>query len=838
MRGGALGDQARDSWAQAYKASELCKGSSNGQHFGACPHCGGDDRFWIHFSGDHASTFSCRGCEPRKGTDAAREIARALNDLAGYRPTPPGEKWQIIRTHEYRTSKGTVRHVKGIPPGKTKATTFWQHRDGGQWKRKMGGKVRMGDLLWNHWTVKPEHTSCVVCEGEKDATELHILLKDAWPTTCFVSGAGGADTPRLNLTPLAHISSFYVLFDADKAGRAGAVKYARAIQEARPEATVRHYAPPGESGEDWGDVVEKTKRATSDPSKVVALVTEQLVEAMERAVAPVAHAHQNNGATDKRVLDVGEAGEKAYDWETIPLGWTDAELAKWILGDKLGGRQENGLFVDAPVIYDQSQKEWYFCRGGVWRETDFPKAVAGFMEEAREIAVEAGVGEKLVKALSSNFQREQVLKTIQRYVAERGERVFDQSSWLVCGSPPEFSVRAIIDDPAGEKVDQPAQVWDLQTGRLRDAAAGDFIRHTLGTPLPSQGGIDPMERGAGRLGMQIAKDCPEFWELLAQISSFIPDIDADGAQPQNDHDWMLHMCEWIGQCLTADTSPEKFLFLTGTGGNGKGFLTELLLKLAGSLGHVAPDGLLNPKRTAHRQEQAVLEGKHLLVADEQRARIDTGLLKNWSGGTPITADHKGGKSITFPVKFTMVLLSNQMPRFPSANYAMERRLVGIPFDMSFKDKGSHFQRRAKEDIFRSVEKELPRIAYLCLAMYRAVKLRGNQFSPCARVDAKSTELLLNMNRVQEWIESCLHIGPDHAGVSTKDMYATYKAFMKDNSYRGLLPHKTFTAEVRAVALQKSLDITYRRVGPREARVWGFRGCSLKATFPDGSDRNS
>lgn len=838
MRSGAVGDQARDSWAQAYRDSEYYKGSSNGQHFGACPHCGGEDRFWIHFTGEHASTFSCRQCEPRKGTPAAADIARKLNELAGHNRASGG-RWQILRQHEYRTTKGKVRHVKGIPPNETKPTIFWQHYNGSRWVSKLGGKIQLRDLLWNHWTVKPEHTRCVVCEGEKDATLLYKLLEEALPDTCFVSGGGGADNPAMNLAPLAHIAEFFVLFDADKAGRKGAEKYARYIQTAYPKAKVLHYAPPGESGEDWADVIEKARVADAKRERIIERVTEELVDAMNRASPPSRRTKGGNGEVAGQVLDIG-GGAEDYDYMTIPLGWTDAEIADWILTDKLGARQENGLFLGAPVIYDKSQAEWYFCREGVWREADFPKVVAGFMEEARRRVAREWPGdkEKLLKVLSSNFQREQVLKVIQRYVAERGERVFDQNSWLVCGKPPDFSIRDILSDPTGKADPRPAQVWDLQTGLLRDAVAGDYIRHTLGTSLPRQSQIDPMEQDAGRLGMHIAADCPEFWQLLTQISSYIPDIDAPDVQPQSDRDWMLHMCEWIGQCLTADTSPEQFLFLTGTGSNGKGLLTELLLKLAGSLGHVAPDGLLNPRRTAHRQEQAVLEGKHLLIADEQKARIDTGLLKNWSGGTPITADHKGGKSITFPVKFTIVLLSNRMPRFPSAGEAMGRRLVGIPFDMKFKYQGGHFRRRSKADIFRSIQEELPRIAYLCLSMYRAVTLRGNLFSSCARVDAKSTELLLAMNRIQEWIETCLHIGPDHSGVPTKDMYASYKAFMKENNYRGVLPTKTFTAEVRAVAFRKDLDIQYRRVGPRNNRARGFRGCSLRAKFPGGGDRDS
>ncbi len=766
----AFVDSARNLWAEAYKNSEFYKGTSGDQYYGACPYCGGDDRFWIYFRGENASTFSCRGCEPGKHTPQAAEIARALNQLAGVQSS--SSKWQIQRTHEYRTSKGNVRHVKGIPPNKKKPTTFWQHWDEHEkkWQRGMGRKVKIRDLLWNHWTIRPDHNICVVCEGEKDAAMLDQLLSKEMPEICFVSGAGGAGNPAMNLSPLAHIKEFYVLFDADEEGRRGAVKYAARIQKTYPDARVAYYAPPGDSKEDWGDIITQTKVSESDMSIVSTIVAERLVEAMTKAEKftpdslPVNTSTQTNGKGNGTILDVGD-----YTDETIPLGWTDDEIAKWILQEKLGAWIEKGIWKNVPVIYDQSSGEWYFCRAGVWKPTDFPKIVAYFMAQAREIVARdwGGDKEKLLRVLGSNVKRDQVVKIIQRYVGERGEKIFDKNSWLVCGCSPESSSNMIIEDPSGKDVIQPAQVWNLSTGQLRNAVIGDYIRSTLGTPLPSQALVDTMEQNAEVLGMYIAKDCPAFWELLGQISSYIPNADALEAKPQADLSWMLHMCEWIGQALTADISPEKFLFFTGEGSNGKGLLAELLMELAGSLGHIAPDGLFKPTRTAHRQEQAVLEGKHILIADEQKARIDIGLLKSWTGGMAITADHKGGKSITFPIKFTVILLSNELPRFPSANEAMRRRLVGIPFDMNFKNRGGHFPRRAKEDIFRSVREEFPRLAYLCLAMYRAVKLRGNQFTVCTRVDTKSTELLLSMNRVQEWIESCLHVGPECGGVSTK-----------------------------------------------------------------------
>ncbi len=322
-----------------------------------------------------------------------------------------------------------------------------------------------------------------------------------------------------------YIHEFYVLFDADEEGRQGSVKYAASIQNVFPNALVYHYAPLGDSKEDWGDIITETRDSEPNTEAVATIVAERLVDAMTKAEAftpdalPVSTTSQTNGTP---VLDVGD-----YTDDTIPLGWTDDEIAKWILGEKLGAWIEKGVWRNVPVVFDQSSGEWYFCRAGVWKLTDFPKIVAYFMAQAREVVARdwGGDKEKLLRVLGSNVKRDQVVKIIQRYVGERGEKIFDRNSWLVCGCSPESNSNMIIEDPSGQKIIKPAQVWDLSTGQLRNAMIGDYIRSTLGTPLPSQSLVDPKEQNAEVLGMYIAKDCPAFWELLGQISSHIPNAD-------------------------------------------------------------------------------------------------------------------------------------------------------------------------------------------------------------------------------------------------------------------------------------------------------------------------
>jgi len=805
-------EEARQQWPEAYKGSPCYKRTVGKQHVGACPVCGGDDRFWIQHDGDLRGAFGSRKCEGNTST-CTKDIAGVLDQYTGVDLTPPkkskGKPWKSYREHVYRTSKGNVKHWKGLPPDAAegdKPMTRWKHwnEKTQRWNAGMGPDVTLDDLLWNHWAVKPEHEICIVCEGEKDATNLYTALRTACPNVVVVSGGGGAGTARLNLEPVSHINTFYVLFDADEAGRQGCVTYARKIKQTFPDAHVFYHAPEGEGKEDWSDVMERIAAEHPGVEREVidartAVLTEMVKGQMEQAeLMTVDKSQADTSPPEHTVLDVSDPDE----WG-LPCEGKDSAIAKWILVDVLGRAVEEEYY-GAPVIFDRTRDDWFFCRGGVWKQIDFPQVAVGLIDQmcGRLVARGDQASADLARQLGSHRKCQSIVSKIQQYTRRWGTKLFDQNDSLVCGRGPDFGEKEILMDPCGKQVSHNAQVWDVETGTIRDAQFDDYIRTTLQVDLPTLPPCVNTASDANEWLNLLWEKAPNFYSLIWQMSHYRVEEETDkGLSTSAIHEdlgWIAHLCEWMGACLVAGNQEEKFLFFTGEGGNGKGVVSEIIAKKIGgrNLVHIAPRGLLSRRNNAHRQEQAVLEGVRCLIVDEPRG-TDPDLLKQWSGGQEITADHKSGPSVTFGVKFLMMLLSNDMPRFPRADPALQRRLIGIPFDMQFRNEGGDFPRKMKPEIFAEIEDELPNVTWILLSMYRATRLRKS-FTECARVRKASKELLLSTNRVIEFIEECLTVEAMSPGITSGNLWTLYKEWMNSRHYRGALPRRSFTAEVRNI----------------------------------------
>lgn len=146
---------------------------------------------------------------------------------------------------------------------------------------------------------------------------------------------------------------------------------------------------------------------------------------------------------------------------------------------------------------------------------------------------------------------------------------------------------------------------------------------------------------------------------------------------------------WLGYCLTAETKEEKFLFGSGSGGNGKGVAFDTVQKIMGDYARVMKSSvLMDSKYEQHSTELAVLRGSRMAVADE----IERGkywaeeTLKTMTGGAPhISARLMRQDSEQIPITWKLCIFGNDVPRLKSFDNAMKRRLIYLEFPRHFTD---------------------------------------------------------------------------------------------------------------------------------------------------------
>ena len=159
-------------------------------------------------------------------------------------------------------------------------------------------------------------------------------------------------------------------------------------------------------------------------------------------------------------------------------------------------------------------------------------------------------------------------------------------------------------------------------------------------------------------------------------------------QPNNDFRNCLLM--WLAYSLTGEVNEEKFLFIKGRGGNGKGTLTKILLKMFGDYGCSFPIGgiLYRKNHDANAATTAfnILENKRAAFGEEipPNAKTDPSQIKILTGGDnlPTRKLYKGYGAFSPTWKITFS--GNNDLQFPDANdYGIKRRLIVIPFEQDF-----------------------------------------------------------------------------------------------------------------------------------------------------------
>lgn len=173
----------------------------------------------------------------------------------------------------------------------------------------------------------------------------------------------------------------------------------------------------------------------------------------------------------------------------------------------------------------------------------------------------------------------------------------------------------------------------------------------------------------------------ELWETTVQ--QIIPDPDV-----------REYVQRFIGYCLTGLTREEKFLFVYGAGGGGKGTFVETVGKVLGDYADTIPvDVLLSARNDAGSGNEpspqiAKLAGKRLVLTSESAAgrKFNDARLKLMTGGDKLTARFLGREPFTYDPTFKIVLSSNYLPAITNAtDKGIRRRLIIVPFTAQLDD---------------------------------------------------------------------------------------------------------------------------------------------------------
>ena len=160
-----------------------------------------------------------------------------------------------------------------------------------------------------------------------------------------------------------------------------------------------------------------------------------------------------------------------------------------------------------------------------------------------------------------------------------------------------------------------------------------------------------------------------------------------------DEETLAALIRWLGYCLTGEVSEEKAFLFYGSGGNGKGTLTLLLMNLlydyATSLPvtAVCEAGRMSDAGAA-TTELNQLEKKRLAIVEElpQGRKLDTAKFKLLTGGDKIPIRRLHEEFTMIDPTHKIVISGNYRPELTDArDPGLIRRIHGIDFLQHFTD---------------------------------------------------------------------------------------------------------------------------------------------------------
>ncbi|MCH9751495.1 MAG: hypothetical protein K0U61_04685 [Alphaproteobacteria bacterium] len=277
-----------------------------------------------------------------------------------------------------------------------------------------------------------------------------------------------------------------------------------------------------------------------------------------------------------------------------------------------------------------------------------------------------------------------------------------------------------------------------------------------------------------------------------------------------DKEVQAYLQRLAGYCLTGDIGEHAFVFLYGTGRNGKGTFTRVLSQLMGSYAVTANmDMLTEQKHASHPTELARLAGVRLVTAQETEANRNwaEARIKQITGGDPIDARFMRQDFFTYEPQFKLILSGNHKPLLRNVDPAMMARLHIVPFNAQFDQTERNLDEKLLTD-------EGPEILSWMIEGSRLWHLMG--LRPPLAVTSATADYFKSQDLLSGWLEECCMIGSQYQETSAS-AYASWTAWMDG---RG-----------KPAGSQKGLAIQLKAKGMTplklNARTRGFQGFALK-----------
>jgi len=242
--------------------------------------------------------------------------------------------------------------------------------------------------------------------------------------------------------------------------------------------------------------------------------------------------------------------------------------------------------------------------------------------------------------------------------------------------------------------------------------------------------------------------------------------------------------EYFAYCLTADSSHELMVFLTGDPGSGKSTLLAGAETMLGEDLHTS----LSLKKIQERFGRSKIVGKRLIVSPElpSMALLETEMIDALISGEAIDIEEKNKPSYDYAPVAKVIQACNDMPVVPNPRQGLNRRVVVVSFPPLIG--------KPRKELKETIRREGPYILNWALEGWPRLRERGCFEIP--KAIRRDTETWKHENNtVAVFLEECLEDGAYR--IKPSELQKLYMAWCKENNLKAL-GRKNYQRNVREV----------------------------------------
>lgn len=433
----------------------------------------------------------------------------------------------------------------------------------------------------------------------------------------------------------------------------------------------------------------------------------------------------------------------------------DSKEVKLYTMDDTGNAERLFVNYGERLRYSYIEKSWYY-----WDERRWCKDVTGTIDRIADSSLAVMQNEaELYKQIDARLTAEGKDANMEKQFLKHLKTSRSSKAKIAMKKELQHKVPALPGQFDRDKyaLNTPDGIIDLRSGKLVPHDIEKYITKLCGAGLSESG-------------------CPQWESFLNVVFG-------------GDLEMIRYIQKAVGYSLSGSTSEQCVFFLYGTGRNGKStFLDTVRAMLGDYAANAQPETIMvSPKNAGGaRSDIARLKGTRLVTTVEpnEGMRLDEGLIKQLTGGDPVTTRFQYSSEFEFVPEFKIWMATNHKPIIRGTDTGIWRRIHLVPFNVQIPEN------KIDRSLPIKLKKELPAILKWAVDGYALYKSEGLRL-PSAVASAVN-DYRREMDVISAFITACCTVGGGSEQSSV--LYAVYCRWASDNNeYK--MSHTRFTAEL-------------------------------------------